>query len=212
MNVSKLSAALAAICLALPATAQDAKVSPKEASATKAPKMRGMGFPGERVTTSLAVFAEDFSRGYMASINYGQPEWHAEYDAMIDKVKGKMNRLGKDMWTTLMSTAPIEIGGTKIPAGSYVLGLQCDNEGKFALAFLDSTKAMKDGLMPSGPQNWKPDFTAPVTLNKDANDSVVQQMTMEFKADAKEPGKGTFTLSWGKHTLTAPAVLHFSAN
>ncbi|MEO6596988.1 MAG: hypothetical protein ABIP94_19755 [Planctomycetota bacterium] len=198
-----------ALCLALPSLAQDAKKgTPKEATTQK---LKGMSFAGERATTTLAAFSEDFSVAHMATINHGQPEWHADYDKQMDMLKGKISRLGKDMWTTYMSNAAIELGGTKIPAGSYVIGLQCDKDGKFALAFLDSSKAMKDGLLPFGPQNWKPDFVAPVTLNKDASTTVVEKMTMTFKADEKEAGKGAFTLAWGKHTLTAPAMLQVSA-
>ncbi|MBL8756040.1 MAG: DUF2911 domain-containing protein, partial [Planctomycetes bacterium] len=141
-------------------------------------------------------------------VTHGQPEWKAEYDGMLDKLKGKTNRLGKDMWTTFATSVPVEIGGAKVPAGSYVVALHCDNDGKFSLAMLDSTKAMQAGAMPFGPQKWTPDVTCPLTLNKDVAKEVAAKMTMELKADAKDPMQGTFTLAWGKHTLTAPLAIH----
>ena len=61
MRLSILSAACA-ICLALPATAQEGNAknpAPKEASAAK--KLQGMAFPGAHAMSSLAVFASDFA-------------------------------------------------------------------------------------------------------------------------------------------------------
>ncbi len=192
MRFPFVTAAIAALCFALPATAQ---------------KLTGASVTGQRAETRMMVFNDDFSVFAMASLTHGQPDWKAEYDGMMDKLKGKLNRLGKDWFTTLINSSEMEIGGTKIPAGSYVMALHCDKDGKFALAFMDSTKAMKHGILPwSG--DWTPEFTAPLTLNKDVAKDVVGKMTMTFTADKDGAGKGTFTLAWGKHTLTAPAMLH----
>jgi hypothetical protein len=196
MRFPILSAALAALCFALPTTAQ---------------KLQGMAFPGERAATTLAVFADDFSVAHMASIVHGQPIWQAEYDGMMDKLKGKMNRLGKDWWTTLMTSTELQFGGTKIPAGSYVVGLHCDEKGTFTLGLMDAGKAMKSATHPFGAQNWKPEMSLPLTLHKDSAKEVVSKMTMTFAADEATPGKGEFTLAWGKHTLTAPVMLHVAA-
>jgi hypothetical protein len=208
MHTSILTTALAALCLTLPTFAQEGSApaaKPKEASAQK---FRGMAFPGERASTTLAMFNDDFTVGYMASIQHGQPEWQDEYDGMMDKLKGKTNRLGKDFWTTLMTTTDLEFGGTKIAAGSYVAALSCSKEGEFSLSLLDSGKAMKAGTLPFGPQNWKADYNVPLTLHKDSADEVVEKMTMAISADKAVAGKGEFTLAWGKHTLTAPVQLH----
>jgi hypothetical protein len=125
---------------------------------------------------------------------------------MLDKLKGKMNRLGKDWFTTLITSSELEIGGTKLPAGSYIVGLHCDKDGKFALGFLCSTKAMKDGVNPAA--EWKPEMTAPLTLNKGVAKEAVSMMAMTLSAEKEGGGKGTFTLAWGTHTLTAPVMLH----
>ena len=192
MRFPFVTAALAALCFALPTTAQ---------------KITGASATGTRAETRMMVFNDDFSVFAMASLTHGQPEWKAEYDGMMDKLKGKLNRLGKDWFTTLITSSEIEMGGTKIPAGSYVLGLACDKDGKFSLAFMDSTKAMKAGISPfSG--DWTPEFTAPLELHKDSAKEVVSKMTMKFDATKDGAGKGTFTLAWGKHTLTAAATLH----
>lgn len=192
MRIPFFTAALAALCLALPTTAQ---------------KLTGASGGAMRNETRIMIFTEDFSTFAMASLTHGQPVWQDSYDGMMDKLKGKMNRLGKDWFTTLITSSELEIGGTKIAPGSYVVGLHCDNDGKFALAMMCSTKAMKDGLAPWS-ADWKPEFVAPLTLNKGVAKDSVKLMTMTIDAEKDGAGKGTFTLAWGKHTLTAPVMLH----
>lgn len=191
MRFPLLGSVLATIVAAVPVAAQ--KLECAAASDTRA-------------ESRIMVYAPDFSSFALASVTHGQPQWKDEYDGMLDKLKGKMNRLGKDWFTTLISSAPIEIGGTKLPAGSYIVGLWCDKDGKFALAFMDAGKAMKDGVNPF--MEWKPELTAPMTLNKDVAKEPVAKMTMTFDAEKGGEGKGTFTIAWGKHTLTAPVMLH----
>lgn len=191
MRFQLLTAAFAALSLALPGTAQ---------------KFSGMGASSTRGETRIMIATQDFSSFAMASVTYGQPEWQAKYDGMIDSLKGKMNRLGKDWFTTLITSSELEIGGTKIPPGSYICGLHVDKDGKFGLALMDSSKAMKDGVNPF--TDWKPEIRAPLTLNKDVAKDVVKEMTMTFEAKAEDAGKGTFTIAWGKHTLTAPVQLN----
>lgn len=203
---STILSAACALCIALPATAQEGAAknpATKEASAPK--KFQSMAFSGAHAITTLAVVTPDFSSGAMASISYGQPEWKDSNDALIEKGKGTTQRLGKDSWTSLTTTSELELGGTKIPAGSYVVAVAISKDGAFALVLTDSSKAMKTGLMPFGPQTWKPEYTVPMT--KGVGSEVVSKMTMTFDADPKVPGNGTFTIAWGKHTLTTPATL-----
>jgi hypothetical protein len=188
MHFPRLTAALAALCFALPTTAQDV-----------------YNVSGERMASTALAFGGN-SMAAM-TISYGQPMWKEEYTGMLDKLKGKMNRLGKDFWTTFMTASAVEIGGVKVAAGSYVVGLHCDKDGKLALAFLDASKAMKDGVMPWDQKEWTPDAVCPLTLNKDVAKDSVQKMTMEVKLDEKAPTKGSFTLAWGKHTATAPVAI-----
>ncbi len=191
MRFPLLTAALAALTFQVPTTAQQAQ---------------GMAMTGTRAETRIIAATPDFSSFAMASLTHGQPEWKASYDGMLDSLKGKTNRLGKDWFTTLITSSELEIGGAKIAPGSYVVGLHCDEDGKFSLALMDSTKAMKDGLNPAA--DFTPEIRAPLTLNKDAAKDVVGKMTMKFDAKPADGGKGTLTLAWGKHTLTAPVQLH----
>ncbi|MFT4840663.1 MAG: hypothetical protein ACI8UD_002991 [Planctomycetota bacterium] len=185
MRLPILSAALAAICLTLPATAQ---------------KVQVFGGNGMRANSSVILYGAELKAGI--TVTHGQPEWLDDYTDMLPKLKGKTNRLGKDLWTTFMTSVPITIGGTAVPAGSYVVGLHCDKQGNFSLAMLDATKAMKKGAMPFGPQNWKADVMTPLKLNKNVAKKSVAKMMMTLAADKMDPMSGTFTLAWGPHTLT----------
>jgi hypothetical protein len=191
MRIPFLSAACAALLFALPATAQ---------------KFQVFGGNATRASTTVVFFGDAGMGGI--SIQHGQPQWKAEYDQMLDKIKGKLNRLGKDWWTSINNSVDIEIGGAKLPAGSWVLGLQVDADGKFALAALDSTKAMKDGVLPFGPQTWKPDVVLPLELKKDAAATSVDQLTMTLKAADGDASKATLTIAWGKHELVGNVAVH----
>lgn len=191
MRLPLITAAFAALSLSLPATAQNVRV---------------FGGESQRACSTMLLFGENVMAGL--TVTHGQPIWKDEYTSQLDKLKGKLNRLGKDLWTTFMTSVPVTIGGTEVPAGSYCVGLMCDAEGTFSLALIDATKAMKKSLMPFGPQEWKPDVTVPLTLNKDASEESVEKMTITLKASDKDPMKGTFTIAWGPHTLVAPMQVH----
>lgn len=185
MRLPILSAALAAICLSLPATAQ----------------VQVFGGTGMRANSTLVLFGADLMAGI--TVTHGQPEWHDDYTSKLDSLKGKTHRLGKDLWTTFMTSIPVAIGGVTVPAGSYVVGLQCSKDGKFALALMDATKAMKKGAMPFVPWTWKADVVVPFKLNKNVAKESVAKMTMTLAANKDDPMTGTFTLAWGPHTLTS---------
>jgi len=68
---------------------------------------------------------------------------------MLEKLQGSnYSRLGKNWWITFDTVGTLEIGGTKIDAGSYYLGLAVGKDGAFSLLVFDSQHAMKSGLLP----------------------------------------------------------------
>ena len=190
MRLPLVSAALAALCFALPATAQQVQV---------------FGGNGQRSHTSQLFFGDGVAGGMQ--FVYSQPKWMDSHNEMLDKIKGRLNRLGKDWWTTFNTTTDLEFGGVKVPAGCYVVGIDCDKEGKFSLAMLDASKAMKQAALPfsmseDGAMNWKPEILVPLDLKKDSAKESVELMTMTLKLDGATL-KGSYTLTWGKHVATA---------
>jgi hypothetical protein len=126
-------------------------------------------------------------------------------------LKGKLLRLGKDWWTTFTTGADLEIGGKPLAAGSYLLALSCDADGKFALAVLDAAKGMKGGALPwpdrSGKRNWEPDLLIPLEHSKDAANRS-DKLTIALLANGEDLQNGKLQLHWGPHQLTAKLAVH----
>ena len=194
MRPPLIRAATAAICLA---------------TATLAQQVQVYNFDGPRRASNMVLFGADMAAG--VTVVHGQPEWKKEYDGMLGMLKGKTHRLGKDLWTTFMTSAPVELGGVKVAPGCYCCGLHCDKDGKFSFAMMDATRAMKKGLMPFGPQTWKPELKVPLKFGKGVVKGVVEKMEIKLMGDAEDKMKGAFVIHWGTHELSAPMnVVNFS--
>ena len=191
MHLSLFRAALVAVTLATSAAAQGLQV---------------YNFDSPRHASNMVLFGANVAAGM--TIVHGQPQWKKEYDGMQDMLKGKTHRLGKDLWTTFMTSAPVELGGVKVAPGCYCVGLHCDKAGKFALAMMDATRAMKKSLMPFGPQNWKPEVVVPLKFEKGANKKLAEKMVISLIGDKDDKMKGLIRLSWGNHYLSAPVKVH----
>lgn len=170
-----------------------------------AQKATGGPDPDRRATT-LFVSADDSTTLAGVAISYSGPVWRDAYDVAVDKPQGTYSRLGKGWWTTLDTVGAIEIGGTKIEAGSYYLGLGIA-KGAFTLLVFDSKQAMKDGLLPANTLLYRGEVkaaaVAPMTLHKGALAQSVTQMEIAITADDKDPSRGTLAIRWGKHELSA---------
>jgi hypothetical protein len=150
------------------------------------------------------------------SISYSQPTWQDSYNGMLDGLKGSnYSRLGKGWWTTFDTVGLVEIGGTKIEAGSYYLGLAVGKDGAFSLLLFDSRQTMKKGLLPGSTPLYRGDASAeikaPLTLAKDSLKEVVVKMEIEMTVDKQDPSSGKFSIRWGKHELSAPVKFDLTA-
>lgn len=165
------------------------------------------GGAGQERTAATYFLFEGNGPTHAVNVTYGAPKWKAEYDQMLEQLKGKKARLGKDWWSTLTTASNLEIGGTIVPAGSYVLGIACDADGGFHLLAIDSTKAMKHKWMPWEGAKWKGEISIPLNLHKDSLEDSVEEMEMALVIDQKSPHTGSFSLKWGKHELKADVKL-----
>jgi hypothetical protein len=164
------------------------------------------GVDPDRRASTVVMFGANFAAG--ASVSFSAPNWKDEYDGMLDQLKGKNARLGKNWWTSLDTSVALEIGTTKLEAGTYFLGLHVDNDGNFHLLVFDAKNAMKTGLMPFAPDRWTVETKAALKLNKDALKESSTKMQIVLSADASNPGAGKFAIHWGKHELMAPVKFH----
>lgn len=162
----------------------------------------------ERRSSTVFVVGADSETLAAVAVGYGQATWRDGYDAQLASLRGNYTRLGAHWWTTLDTVAPIEIGGTRIPAGSYYLGVAIGDGGALSLLVFDSREAMKARIMPWTTALYRGDFPAqfraPLALAKDVRKDVVAKLEIEVRADAKAPATGTFTIRWGRHEASAP--------
>ncbi|MFO1054448.1 MAG: hypothetical protein U1F36_19680 [Planctomycetota bacterium] len=187
-RLSSLRFALLAAALSLPVAAQ----------------VQVFGGTGSRMASTKIFF--DKALVGMICVQFGQPEWKDSYDGMMDKLKGKQLRLGKDFWTTLNNTIPMDIGGVSVAPGSWYLGLHCDDKGAFSLLVIDQKPADEAGWGPFMPGPWKATYTVPLTMA--ATDKVQELMLVEINGE--DAAKLTFEVHWGMHKLSAPVVAHLA--
>ncbi|MEQ1634343.1 MAG: hypothetical protein ABL997_18320 [Planctomycetota bacterium] len=184
------------------------------ASAASSQRVAG-GPDAERKGSTVIVYSDSFQTLAAVSISYSQPTWQDGYANQLESLKGtNYTRLGKGWWTSLDTVGLIEIGGTKLEAGSYYLGLRVDNDDKWSLLVFDSRQAMKDALQPGTTALYtgekKPIVSMPLTFTRDASKDVVAKMEIEITADQKAPSNGRFSIRWGKHELSAKVVFHLA--
>lgn len=188
--------ALLAVALAAPATAQ----------------VKAFGGSAPRMAATRIFFGEDFSKGDlgMVCIQYGQPQWKAEYDGMLDSLKGKHLRLGKDYWTTLNTSIPLQAGTTAIAAGSYYAGLKCDAEGAFSLVLMKAEESDKSGWAPWTGEKWKPAYVLPMPRTQAAKTADTMAIDLDVPDEAN-PARLDLKISWGSHVLTLPLMAQLKA-
>jgi hypothetical protein len=169
----------------------------------------------DRKASTVFVFSDSSETLAGASISYSQADWKESYDLMLEELRGSnYSRLGKNWWTTFDTVGTLEIGSTKIDAGSYYLGLAVGKDGAFSLLVFDSQQAMKSGLLPYSTALYtgeaKAEIKAPLTLARNSLKEAAVKMEIEITADKDDPATGRFSIRWGKHELSAPVRFHLA--
>lgn len=179
MNNLKISSAILTLSLlaALPLQAQDKKrVSPHE-------------------TVSATI------DGAQVKIVYGRPYTKNPKSDEMRKIwgglvpYGKVWRMGADEATLLTTDKDLELGGTKIPAGSYSLYLQPEEDGAAKLLVNKQTGQWGTD------HDEKQDF-ATINLKKGTLSAPVNQFTIAL--DGKTGGSGMLQLKWESTEYSAP--------
>ena len=191
-----------------------ALVAPAAPPVSPAQQVTG-GHDADRQATSLVVSSEQFETLAAVSISWGAAPWRDGYDATIDVLRGShYSRLGNGWWTTFDTIGAVEIGGTRIEAGSWYLGLAVDAEGAFRLLIYDSKEVMKARLLPGTTALYtgaaQPVASAPLSFARDLLQEPAAALAIAITADPKAPTTGQLAIRWGKHELSAPVVLHLA--
>jgi len=166
---------VAAMTFALPASAQQKRISPHETV--------GAVVEGNRVTVVYGrPYTKDPKTGEVRKIWGGLVPY------------GKIWRTGADEATLLITQRPIVLGGVTVPAGAYTLWVLPNADGKAEL-FVNK-QIGQWGISPKDPKlTYDPALdVGKIDLKKDALETPVDQFTISVAADPA--GGGVLKLAW----------------
>jgi hypothetical protein len=140
------------------------------------------------------------------AIDYGRPVWKKEYEesATFDAMtRGKIWRMGSNFWSILDTQLPLSIGGKKVPAGFYYLGLHRSEEGsEWSLVFIDPGRVRKARLDAFQIEKAPVEFEALMSIAKAETRAEKLTITLSYpKDDIKHL---TMRVAWGNLALSAP--------
>ena len=167
----------------------------------------------ERAATRLGYWRTDVNAGIgEVVVSYGRPVWKPEYATKLDELTtGKMWRMGDNFWSLLDTNLPVSIGGVDVEPGLYYLAVRRSEDGqKWELVFIDPVQARGKGLdsfdVGTRPAEIPVLFSAPLGFAKTEakSDELVERLTVLMKLDDGSQTDGTFRLSWGDFSLSAP--------
>jgi hypothetical protein len=171
-----------------------------------AQELQRFGGESQRVSTRIAYFGKNSSAGQFA-IEYGQPEWKAEYETEFDTLtRGKRWRFGNNFWTTLDTHLDLTIAGTAVPTGYYYLALERSEGDDWSLVLLDPKTIQSKKLDAFQAELTTGGLSVPLTWEKTEN--VTEKLTIKLAPADRELDKATLTIWWGKHKLTADIVVN----
>jgi hypothetical protein len=173
--LSGLALFIVLVAYALPAAAQQPRVSPHETISSV--------IDGNRVTV---VYGRPYSKNPRGS------DIRKIWGALVPY--GRVWRMGADEATLLITQQPMDMSGTEIPAGAYTLFLQPEEDGSAKLI-------VSKQLGQWGTQyDEKQDF-ARVDIKKEALDPAVDQFTMSVD---RGDGGGVLRMKWEGAQYVAP--------
>jgi len=166
------------------------------------------GTPDDRASTRVLYWnAQTNSAAGQVAIDYGLPVWKKEYNdtARFDAMtRGKVWRMGSNYWTILDTNLPLSIGGKKVPAGLYYLGLHRSEEGsEWSLAFIDPAKARKVHLDAFQVERAPVDFEAHMS-NVAKSDNPTEKLTITLSYPKDDIKHVTLRVGWGNLVLSTP--------
>jgi Protein of unknown function (DUF2911) len=160
-----------------------------------------MTYAPERQSARCVFFGTQTVSGSY-SIDYGAPEWRADYDSTFDDLTlGKRLRFGKDQWTTLDASCALAFGKTDVTAGLYYCVLERSKKGDFSLVLLEADEIRKSKLDPFASAQTKGGIA--IALSHEKVGESAGNLRIEVEKDAQNEKEQTLRISFGPHRLTA---------
>jgi tetratricopeptide (TPR) repeat protein len=173
--------------------------------------MQPYSYSAPRMHSRLAFFGQRGSAGQIV-MEYGQPEWKADYDKAIDseKTKNRRWRFGKDFWTTFDTNVPITLGGVKVPPGDYYCVLENTDAG-FKMWLLDPTEVRAKKLDAYVANMTTGGIGIPLEHSKVEGDAkTADKMVVDIALDEGKTNEGDLKIRFGPHVLAAPFTITFA--
>lgn len=140
------------------------------------------------------------------AIDYGRPVWKKEYEDPVKfdaMTRGKIWRMGSNFWTVLDTQLPLSIGGRRVSAGVYYLGLHRSEEGsEWSLVFINATAVRKRHLDAFQIENAPVEFEASMSMDKAQTKTEKLTITLSYPKD--DVRRVTVRVAWGDLVLAAP--------
>lgn len=140
------------------------------------------------------------------SIEYGQPPWKQEYNALLEKLPaGRRWRLGSNFWSNLYSSFPFEVDGRSVEAGFYFMVLERTSADQWSLVLLqpeEMTRRQMDPWHVNLKDSGEGVITIPLQWEKNSDQK--DELQIELKLDDDNPKKMKVHLSFGPHHFTSP--------
>lgn len=133
------------------------------------------------------------------AIEYGQPKWRAEYEAVATRREAGPMMLGNGTLTTLCSDVDLTFGAQRVPRGRWYLSAWRDEQQAWSLAVFSAERVDTSGRGATTILSTEPEFRVPLRLTR-APESMEQfEITL---ADGKPAPTGlVLTLAWGPYRL-----------
>lgn len=151
-----------------------------------------------------AVYFSRTGVGGSYAIDYGRPEWKAEYDSTFDDLTlGKRVRLGQNHWTNLDATCPMRFGDGKekeVKPGHYYLALERDKRGDWSLVLMDSDDLRKKRV--DAFQTSTTSGGIEVPLHHEESQEVARTLTISMDPVDDDEFAQVLTIRFGPHVLS----------
>ena len=189
MMLTRLLAAAFAMAAAAPAVAQQAPAGALQVAAS--------GRATTQVTVSQRTAPDARPTNYAVRIDYGQPHARGREVAGGLVPHDQIWRTGANTSTTLTTEVDLEIGGARVPKGTYSLYSLLSRGGGWKLVINRQTGQW-------GTEYGEAQDLARVDMTVRTLAEPAESFTMTLVPSTESPAQGTLVLSWGTLHGTVP--------
>lgn len=158
----------------------------------------------ERTATRL-LFRMDVEQPAEVAVHYQPTDWREEFQQLAEQPQAQRFRLSTGFWTSLHSNVDLMLGGKKIPAGIWYLGLRRAEGGAWHLSLYENNKIRQRRAISGETRILKPDLEVHFDLEKE--ERVQDRLQIRLCAGEDKPQQGSLQMSWGPYRAKLPMAV-----